>query len=450
MKPAILIVDDEEGIRSSLSQTLKIEGYRVLTTASGAEGVRMAAERDVGLVFLDIRMPEMDGLTALEKIKNARPGLEVVIMSGHGTIDDAVRATRLGAYDFLEKPLSSDRVLMMAKNAISMRELREENERIRRELASRYKLVGQSPQMLALASEIDRAAPTNGRVLITGENGTGKELIARAIHEGSKRRAGPFVKLNCAAIPSELIESELFGHMKGSFTGALNDKPGQFERADGGTLFLDEIGDMSLAAQAKVLRVIEEGEVIRVGGTKSVRVDVRLITATNKDLRELIEKGEFREDLYFRLKVIPLRAPPLRERQGDIRVLCEHYMDFYCDEYGRTRKTFSEAALRTLNSYQWPGNVRELRNAMERLAIMAEGDVITEADAARVIEPGGPDNAPVSAGTGSLAGQLEAAEREIILAALRRNEWHVTNTARELGLERSHLYKKMKKLGIDR
>ncbi|MDP1759566.1 MAG: sigma-54 dependent transcriptional regulator, partial [Thermodesulfovibrionales bacterium] len=375
-KPVILIVDDEEGIRESLSGILEDEGYDILTAGSGEEAVRILREASPDLIFLDIWLTGMDGIKTLQEIKAMKPDVQVIMISGHGSIELAVKATQTGAYDFLEKPLSLERVLLVSKRAIEKRTLERENIALKENLTRKWKLVGESQKIRDLREQMEMAARSNSRVLIFGESGTGKEVAARLLHEKSPRAGKSFVEVNCAAIPQELIESELFGHEKGSFTGAFEKKNGKFELADGGTLFLDEIGDMSLQTQAKVLRVIETQEFQRVGGNKNINVDIRIIAATNKDLREEVKKSSFREDLFFRLNVIPLFIPPLRERKEDIPLLVEYFLDSLASEYGKPPRKILPEALKYLHSYGWPGNVRELKNVIERLVIMTPSNII--------------------------------------------------------------------------
>ncbi|CAN5587732.1 sigma-54 dependent transcriptional regulator [soil metagenome] len=448
----IMVVDDEEGIRRTLAQLLEYEDHEVRSAGSAGEALAIYPEFRPDLTFMDVKMARMDGLEALTRIREIDPAALVVMISGHGTIETAVDATRRGAYDFLEKPLDTDRILLILRNALQQRGLLEENARLRGEVESRHAIVGKSFAIRQVLERIERVAPTDARVLITGENGTGKELVARAIHRLSPRAERTFVEVNCAAIPTELIESELFGHLKGSFTGAHEDRAGKFEAADGGTLFLDEIGDMSHAAQAKVLRALEEGVVTRVGGSKPIRVDVRVLAATNKDLPEEIRAGHFREDLFYRLNVIPLHVPPLRERREDIPMLVQHFAATAVREAGLAPKRFSSEALERLQRMDWPGNVRELRNTVERLLILASGDTITAADVELLVSG-------QSAG-GALSGDLlaartfaefkEAAERAFILQKLRENDWNVSETARLLDMPRSNLYKKIERYALVR
>jgi two-component system nitrogen regulation response regulator NtrX len=448
----ILVVDDEDGIRRVLSQLLEYEGHDVKAASSAAECLAIFPEFQPDLTFLDVKMARMDGLEALSRLKETEPGALVVMISGHGTIDTAVEATRRGAYDFLEKPLDTDRILLIVRNALQQRGLLERNARLRGEVESRYEIVGRSFAIRQLLERVERVAPTEARVLITGENGTGKELVARALHRLSPRSEEAFVEVNCAAIPTELIESELFGHVKGSFTGAHEDRAGKFELADGGTLFLDEVGDMSLTAQAKVLRALQEGIVTRVGSGKPIEVDVRVVSATNKDLAEEIREGRFREDLYHRLNVIPLHVPSLRERREDLPMLVQHFAQHIIREASVAPRTFTPEAVERLQRMDWSGNVRELRNTVERLMILTTGESITEKDVELLVAgqaPGSGLSADLlSAGT--FAEFKEAAERAFILQKLRENDWNVSETARALDMPRSNLYKKIEKYELVR
>src|ERR671931_847602 len=380
MKPTILIVDDEPGVRTALSGVLRDEGYAVEAVSSGEACLQRLAGQPYDIVLLDIWLPGMDGLATLARMRERQVDVQVVLISGHGNIESAVRAIKMGAFDFVEKPLSLEKTVLVIRNALHQRRLEAENRALRARVDRTETMVGESYAMRRLREQVAMAAPTNGRVLIYGENGTGKEMVARIIHALSRRRAGSFVEVNCAAIPEELIESELFGHVRGAFTGAVADRRGKFEVADGGTIFLDEIGDMSLKTQAKVLRVLQEQTMEAVGGTTRIKVDARVIAATKKELKEEIRAGRFREDLYFRLNVIPIFVPPLRERQEDIPVLADHFMAEFAREYGRRAKSFDRGALKLLEQYSWPGNVRELRNVIERLMIMVPGDAISPAD----------------------------------------------------------------------
>jgi len=445
-RPHILIVDDEEGIRDSLSSILSEEGYRVESAPSAEQALERATRGDLEVVLLDVWLPGMDGLEALSRLQALPRPPAVIMISGHGTIETAVRATKLGAFDFVEKPLTLQKIIVLVRNAVQQRRLEDENQLLRSELGHRYQVVGDSVPMKALRQQIAVTAPTNGRVLIYGESGTGKELVARALHAASLRSKGPFVEVNCAAIPEELIESELFGHLKGSFTGASEDKIGKFQKADGGTLFLDEIGDMSLRTQSKVLRVLEEQRFEPVGSNQTARVDVRVIAATNKDLEKEISAGRFRQDLFYRLNVIPFFVPPLRDRKEDIPILARHFLNEFSSAYGKRTRELSDTAMEILIRYPWPGNVRELRNLVERLVIVCPQ--------AR-IEPHhlppelfrGVSESPLQP-YGTLHEARSAYEREFILRKLQENRWNMTQTAAALGLERSHLYRKMKSLGI--
>jgi len=452
MSHRVLVVDDEQGIRAALGQLLEYEGYEVRSESNAPAGIATFEKWRPHLVFLDVKMAGMDGLEGLKRMRQIDSTASVVMISGHATIQTAVEATQLGAYDILEKPLDTDRILVLLRNALQHVSLQEENARLRETIESRFEIVGRSYAIRALTSQIEKVAVTPARVLITGDNGTGKELVARAIHRLSPRNNKPFVEVNCAAIPSELIESELFGHMKGSFTGAVSDRAGKFEQADKGTLFLDEIGDMSLAAQAKVLRVLQDGEVTRIGGTKQHRVDVRVLAATNKNLEEEIAANRFREDLFYRLNVLPLHVPPLRERREDIPLLAQHFVNQLSQRDGAPSRTLDSTALEVLQRFDWPGNVRELRNAIERVMILAAGPRITGADVTRLTGAKPPD----ASGLGSL---LEvktyeefknAAERAFLLHKLREMDWNVSETARVLDMPRSNLYKKIERYGLAR
>jgi two-component system nitrogen regulation response regulator NtrX len=447
--PSILIVDDEPGVRSALSGVLKDEGYDVDAVDSGEACLERLGRQPYDLVVLDIWLPGMDGLATLSRMRERQIETQVVIISGHGNIESAVRAIKMGAFDFVEKPLSLEKTVLVVRNALRQRRLEAENEALRAKVDAQHTLVGESYAIEQLREQIAMAAPTNGRVLIMGENGTGKELVARNIHGMSRRRPAPFVEVNCAAIPEELIESELFGHVRGAFTGAVADRRGKFEAAHGGTIFLDEIGDMSLKTQAKVLRVLQEQVMEPVGGSTRIRVDARVLAATNKDLPGEIRAGRFREDLYFRLNVIPIFVPPLRERQEDIPLLADHFMALMAREYGRRPKTFERDAVTVLQQYQWPGNVRELRNVVERLMIMVPGERITSRDLAfleqvtvAAIDASRP--APLTA----LHEARDQFERDYILRALAQQHGNISRTAEVLGVERSNLYRKMRAFGI--
>lgn len=442
-EPLVLVVDDEEGIRESLSGIFQDEGCEVLTSGSGEEAIEIVKEQNPGLIFLDIWLPGIDGIQTLEEIKALRPDLPVIMISGHGNIELAVKATKIGAYDFLEKPLSLDRVLLVAKRAIEKQSLEIENKALKQNLTKKYKLVGSSQEIALLKEQIEKAAQSNSRVLIMGESGSGKELVARLLHENSKRAGEPFVEVNCAAIPQELIESELFGHEKGSFTGAFERKRGKFELADGGTLFLDEVGDMSLSAQSKVLRIIETQEFQRVGGSRNIKVDVRIITATNKDLKEEAKKGTFREDLLYRLNVIPIVVPPLRERKEDIPELIEYFLEYFASEYGEKPKKISPEAFKILQAYEWPCNIREVRNVIERLVIMTPSETISAKNLV-LTEPEKEDYFLHK----TLREARDAFERAFIVKKLEDNNWNISRTAEAMQIERSHLHKKIKAYNI--
>jgi two-component system, NtrC family, nitrogen regulation response regulator NtrX len=446
MPHSILIVDDEIGIRQSLAPILQEEGYQVEAVASGEECVAAAEERSFDLVLLDVWLQGMDGLATLERLHTLSSPPMVVMISGHGDIETAVRATKLGAFDFVEKPLSLEKIIVVVKNALEYLRLEEENRRLRAELEQRYQVIGESVPMKALRQQIALTAPTNGRVLIYGESGTGKELIARALHAASQRSDRPFVEVNCAAIPEELIESELFGHVKGSFTGATEDKVGKFQKADGSTLFLDEVGDMSLKTQSKVLRVLEEQRFEPVGSNQTITVHVRVIAATNKKLEEEITRGAFREDLFYRLNVIPFYVPALRERTEDLPTLARYFLSEFSRTYGRRPKELSEAALEVLLRYPWPGNVRELKNLIERLVIICPQQRIEPHHLPPELFRGAARSPQQPYAT--LHEARAAYERDFILRKLEENQWNMTRTASALGLERSHLYRKMKSLGI--
>jgi two-component system nitrogen regulation response regulator NtrX len=444
----ILIVDDEPAIQSSLRGVLEDEGYRVTAVGSGAEAIGVVGDEAPDVVFLDIWMPGLDGLETLAQIKRVRPELAVVMISGHATIETAVKATRLGAYDFIEKPLSLDKTLVTVTRALEHVRLESENQSLRAKLDERSQIIGDSAVMRVLREQIATAAPTNGRVLVHGENGSGKELVAQAIHALSARSERAFIEVNCAAIPEELIESELFGHERGAFTGAHARRRGRFELADGGTIFLDEIGDMSLKTQAKVLRALEEQSFERVGGKDTVKVDVRVIAASNRDLSSLIRAGRFREDLFYRLSVIPIEVPPLRARTEDIPLLVDHFVRLFSAENGKRIKTLSGEALAYFVAYDWPGNVRELRNMVERLVIMGPRDVIEADDLPSPLRPKERWSEAAEPRERSLRDARDGFERAYILAELRACDWNMTRTAERLGIERSHLYRKIKAYGI--
>jgi len=448
----ILVVDDEQGIRAALGQLLEYEGYEVRTTSNATDGIAEYQKWRPDLVFMDVKMGGMDGLEALKRLKEIDAAATVVMISGHATIRTAVEATQLGAYEILEKPLDTDRILVMLRNALEHLDLREENSRLRNVSTTPYEIVGESGAMRALVDKVKKVGTTPARVLITGENGTGKELVARALHRHSSRAKKTFVEVNCAAIPGELIESELFGHMKGSFTGATADRAGKFEQANNGTLFLDEIGDMSLAAQAKVLRVLQDNVITRIGGARPISVDVRVITATNKNLETEIAAGRFREDLYYRLNVVPIHVPPLREHREDIPALVDYFIAVLSEREGIPPRRMSEGALERLKSLDWPGNVRELRNTVERLLILASGPDILAKDVDRLAGARTADDT----GLGNLTQCRtfeefkDAAERAYLLGKLREFDWNVSETARAVEMPRSNLYKKIERYALTR
>jgi two-component system nitrogen regulation response regulator NtrX len=468
MKPRILVIDDEAAIRDSLRMILEYEDYEFIGAASGPDGIASVKRDAPDLVVLDIKMPGMNGLDTLAEIRKLDEALPVAMISGHGTITDAMQATRLGAFDFIEKPFTSERVLVTVAKGLEVRELRQENRELKLAMESKYEIVGQSPSLRRVLESVKRAAPTNATVLLLGESGVGKELVARTIHRNSPRAGQRFVQVNCAAIPEELIESELFGHEKGSFTGATEKQIGKFEQADRGTIFLDEVGDMSPKTQAKVLRVLQEQEVERLGSARTIKVDVRVIAATNKNLEDAIQRGEFREDLYFRLNVIPIVVPPLRERRDDIPLLVQHFARLTSDEHNLRPKKFEAAAMDALQRYRWRGNIRELRNAIERLMIMAPGDLVrledlpaeirgdapprpTAADVSAAAFQGKPTEATATSNTpapGTLREFKEAAERAFLVEKLRENNSNISKTAEALDTPRSNLYKKLEQYGI--
>ncbi len=449
-KASILIVDDEPGVRTALSGVLRDEGYEVDAVESGEKCLDRLVREVVDVIVLDVWLPGLDGLATLGRLRQMKIDSQVVVISGHGNIESAVKAIKLGAFDFVEKPLSLEKTVLVIRNALRQRRLEAENRALRARVDRAGKMVGESLLMRQLREQAAMAAPTNGRVLIFGENGTGKELVARTVHALSRRRNQPFVEVNCAAIPEELIESELFGHVKGAFTGAVADRKGKFEAAHNGTIFLDEIGDMSLKTQAKVLRVLQEQVTEPVGSTSRVQVDVRVLAATNKDLLAEIRAGRFREDLYFRLNVIPIYVPPLRERAEDIPLLVEHFVADFAIEYGRRAKTLSPGAMARLKTYRWPGNVRELRNVIERVVIMAPGEEITDRDLAFLASDSLADKAPDDVDTPSvpLYTARDQFEREYILRELAHQQGNISRTAEVLGVERSNLYRKMRAFGI--
>ncbi|MEP7150361.1 MAG: sigma-54 dependent transcriptional regulator [Nitrospira sp.] len=462
MSASILIVDDEVSILNSLSSILEDEGYEVNVAKSGVEALKLCTVNPPELMMLDIWMPEMDGLETLRRLRELVPNTQVMMMSGHGSIETAVKAIKLGAYDYIEKPLSLENVTLRVKHALDQHRLEQENRTLRTKVERKFELVGRAPVMQQLKQIIETAGPTNSRVLIGGENGTGKELVARAIHQHSPRVDRPFVAVNCAAIPETLIESELFGHERGSFSGATAMKRGQFEQADSGTLFLDEIADMSLSTQAKVLRALQEQQFTRVGGTKLIKVDVRVLAASNKDLLKEIDKGTFREDLFYRLNVVPIVVPPLRDRREDIPLLVKHFLHVHAEEQGLKIKQVSPEAMDVFMQYEWPGNIRELRNLIERLMIMVPGPVIeaSHASVALQVRPnlsapqtvmGGaqPGNTILTRPYDSLRDARNAFEKEFIARKLREHHWNISRTAEDLQIERSHLHRKIKLLDVE-
>ena len=462
MKPRILVIDDDAEIRKSFKMTLEYAGYDVVLAATGEEGVKLVENDAPDLVFCDIKMPGMDGLEVLQKLRHLVEVTPIVIITGNADIQNAVEATRLGAFDFIEKPVSSERILVSVRNAVDTRRLKTENKSYRRDAEKKYQIIGDSPTLASVRNAIQKAAPTNATVLIWGESGVGKELVARAIHRESLRRDGSFVQVNCAAIPDELIESELFGHEKGSFTGATDRQIGKFEQADKGTIFLDEVGDMSLKTQAKVLRVLQEQELERLGSNRVIKVDVRVIAATNKNLEEEIDRNTFREDLFYRLNVVPIHVPALRERRDDIPALVRHFADLFARDNNFHRKTFTVAAMEKLKQQHWRGNIRELRNFTERLVIMTTGDSI---DAKDVPEGGvirGDLLVPMATSGESSAAPSEqswlqaptlqefksGSERAYLVAKLRENGWNISKTAEVIDTPRSNLYKKLEQYQI--
>jgi two-component system, NtrC family, nitrogen regulation response regulator NtrX len=450
MKPRILVIDDESAIRDSLKMILEYEGYDVVGAATGQDGLSLVDREPPDLVLLDIKMAGMDGIDVLQRLKAGHETLPVIMISGHATVSTAVEATKLGAFDFIEKPLSTERVLVSVRNALDQHRLADENRALRKAQDLKHQLVGESPALRGVLEAVKRAAPTSATVLITGESGVGKELVARAIHRNSLRARERFIQVNCAAIPDDLIESELFGHERGSFTGATEKQIGKFEQADRGTIFLDEVGDMSLKTQAKVLRVLQEGEVERLGSSRTIKVDVRVLAATNKRLEDEVEKGTFREDLYFRLNVIPVHVPPLRDRPGDIALLVRHFLDAASRENNLRPKRVTDAALSSLERQRWRGNIRELRNTIERLVIMTPGETIDVGhlpDLMRVdAGPRPPDNEVIRVAT--LREHKEVAERAFLVQKLRETGWNISKTAELIDTPRSNLYKKLEQYRI--
>ena len=459
MKPRILVIDDEAAIRDSLRMILEYEHYECLGAASGPEGLSIITRDLPDMVMLDIKMPGMNGLETLAEIRKVDEAVPVAMISGHGTITDAMQATRLGAFDFIEKPFTSERVLVTVTKGLEVRELRQENRELKLAMESKYEMIGQSAPLRAVLEAVRKAAPTNATVMLLGESGVGKELVARTVHRNSSRAGQRFVQVNCAAIPEELIESELFGHEKGSFTGATEKQIGKFEQADRGTIFLDEVGDMSSKTQAKVLRVLQEQEVERLGSVRTIKVDVRIIAATNKNLDEAIQRGEFRDDLYFRLNVIPIVVPPLRDRRDDIELLVRHFAKRISDEHNLKPRQFDARAMEALQRYHWRGNIRELRNTVERLMIMTSGETVGLEDlhpdirgdaSARPLstEAGATASAPAPPATGTLREFKDTAERAYLVQKLRDNNWNISRTAGVIDTPRSNLYKKLEQYGI--
>lgn len=453
-KATILITDDEKSIRNTLREILEFENYNIVEAENGEKALNAIKKEQIDLVILDIKMQGMDGIEVLERIKKIEPELPVIMISGHGTIKIAVEATKLGAFDFLEKPPDLNRLLISIRNGLNSSDLIKENKQIRSELFGSTEIIGDSPAIQGIKKLISKVATSNSRVLITGENGTGKELVARAIHDQSERSSKKFVDVNCAAIPTDLLESELFGHEKGAFTGATAQRIGKFEQADKGTLFLDEIGDMSADSQAKVLRALQENRIVRVGGNERIDIDVRILAATNKDLQEEIQKGNFREDLFHRLNVIPIQLPPLRDRREDITVLAQWYLDKLSEkEIIFSGKSFSDDALETMKKMDWPGNIRELQNIVERVALLSSDEQITASDIERLTISKGKNKNQLGLtidNTESFHEYKEEAEKLFLLKKLEKYDWNISTTADSIGIQRSHIYTKMKKYGIER
>ena len=453
-KATILITDDEKSIRNTLREILEFENYNIMEAENGEKALATIQKEKIDLVILDIKMQGMDGIEVLERIKKMEPGLPVIMISGHGTIKIAVEATKLGAFDFLEKPPDLNRLLISIRNGLNSSELIKENKQIRTELYGSTEIIGNSPGIQSIKKLISKVASSSSRVLITGENGTGKELVARAVHDQSERSSKKFVDVNCAAIPSDLLESELFGHEKGAFTGASGQRIGKFEQADGGTLFLDEIGDMTSDSQAKVLRALQENRIVRVGGNKPIDIDVRILAATNKDLQHEIQEGNFREDLFHRLNVIPIQLPPLRERREDIPLLANWYLNKLSEkEIIFSGKSFSDDALETLQKMEWPGNIRELQNIVERVALLSSDQQISASDIDRLTISKGKSKDQLSVkidNTESFHDYKEEAEKLFLLKKLEKYDWNISSTADAIGIQRSHIYTKMKKYGIER
>jgi DNA-binding NtrC family response regulator len=447
-KPHLLLIDDDPNTLASLSRAFRLAGYDATVCDSAARALELIRAERFDVIFSDVVMPGKDGISLLEDLKAAGVTAPVVMISGQASVETAVRATRLGAADFLEKPLSTEKLLVTIENVLRLRHLEDENRDLRSRLG-KHEMIWSGPAMERLMAQVERVAASESRVAIRGETGTGKELIARTIHQKSARHAGPFVTLNCAAVPAELIESELFGHEKGSFTGAATRHLGKFEQAAGGTLFLDEIGDMPLVMQSKLLRVLEEGEIERIGGDKPIPVDARVVVATHRNLEEMVQQGTFRADLFHRIYVFPIALPPLRERAEEIPALAEYFAAQVASQNGWRAKHFSEESLEILRRYAWPGNMRELRNVVERVLLLSSGETIAAEETNLALPAARNGEAISSTGSGPLAQRLESFEREVLIAELRRHHHHMTNTARALGLERSHLYKKCQQLGID-
>jgi DNA-binding NtrC family response regulator len=447
-KPHLLLIDDDPNTLASLSRAFRLAGYEATVCDSAARALELIRAQRFDVIFSDVVMPGKDGISLLEDLKAAGVTTPVVMISGQASVETAVKATRLGAVDFLEKPLSTEKLLVTIENVLRLRHLEDENRDLRQRLG-KHEMIWSGPAMERLMAQVERVAASESRVAIQGETGTGKELIARTIHQRSSRHAGPFVTLNCAAVPAELIESELFGHEKGSFTGAATRHVGKFEQAAGGTLFLDEIGDMPLVMQSKLLRVLEEGEIERIGGDKPIAVDARVVVATHRNLEDMVRQGSFRADLFHRVYVFPIALPPLRERAGEIPVLAEYFSAQVASQNGWRPKHFSPESLEILQRYAWPGNVRELRNVVERVLLLSGAETITAEEVNLALPAPRNGEAVSAAGSGPLTQRLESFEREVLLAELRRHHHHMTNTARALGLERSHLYKKCQQLGID-
>ncbi len=452
IKPHILVTDDERAIRNTLKEILEFEDYRVSTAESGQDALDFVAVENVDLMFLDIKMQGLDGLETLKKLRDNGHEFPVIMISGHGTIEIAVQATKIGAYDFLQKPPDLNRLLLTVRNALSVQSLSKEVKQIKKKLPKIQEIIGESNAISKIKSLIDKVAPTQSRVLITGDNGTGKELVATWIHEKSKRSSGPFIEVNCAAIPSELLESELFGHEKGAFTGANEQRIGKFEQADGGTLFLDEIGDMTLDAQAKVLRALQESKVTRVGGSESISIDVRILAATNKNLEEEIKEGNFREDLFHRINVIPIKVPPLRERIEDIAAIAEGCLNkLKISDISFSKVSFSSSGLKALETRKWTGNVRELQNAVERLGILSPTDIIDREAVESVLQSKKLISIDrITSETNNFQDFKETTERLFLIRQLKKNDWNISQTADAVGIQRSHMYNKMKKYNIER